>query len=847
MTERGNRAQQRRSPEPADLAFIPRCDCGTLSHALMIDGVEPMQSASAPAESSGAPGASATPKKQRRQLGTDRHFGGGPIIAAPPGRGIISAARFALFFTGVAWFAYIIEQVLRLRDSGPGVQNVAETAVYTLLVTMLTVSALAYLLARLGYFNRIKNHRRVPRSAIDDYFDDTQPSVTVIVPSYREDARIIRQTLLSAALQEYPGLRVVLLVDDPPNPADTHNRELLRQARALPGAIREYLDAPRKEFEKALAAFDRENATGHNASASSLKRLAAVYGRAADWFSRESSLLERVDHSDHFVAIEFFDRMRKDLRATADAILYASDEPQANVSRRRVRQLYQRLVRIFAVEIDSFERKQFASLSHEANKAMNLNSYIGLMGGRFNVVASPGGRVLVPAGSRTPDLVVPNADYVLTLDADSVLLPEYCLRLVYFMEQEENSDVAVVQTPYSAFRGAASRIERIAGATTDIQHIVHQGLTQYDATFWVGANAVIRKLALDELEEEESEGGFVIRRYIKDRTVIEDTESSVDLRSHGWRLHNYPERLSYSATPPDFGSLVIQRQRWANGGLVILPKLWRLLRTRDRGVPRPSLTELFLRTSYLASISWSSVGLLLLLFYPFNDDLLSRFAVLTALPYFIAMSSDLKRVGYRRTDIFRIYGFNLLLLPVNLAGTVQSIIQAIGGQKMAFARTPKVRDRTVAPLMFVLLPVFLIAWSARTLLRDIDQTSYIHGTFALTNLSMTLYACVAFVGPRAMLVDIVMNTRAFLYRPVTVSPKAAESPHWASVIYVGSSILEDVKRNTPLAAALAAHDHQPDRARPSRSDGFDHGVRPESAAAAGKREFTNSTAGVDLV
>lgn len=68
--------------------------------------------------------------------------------------------------------------------------------------------------------------------------------------------------------------------------------------------------------------------------------------------------------------------------------------------------------------------------------------------------------------------------------------------------------------------------------------------------------------------------------YIQDRTVIEDTESSIDIGSAGWSLVNYPERLSYSATPPDFGSLVVQRRRWANGGLLILPKLWEQIRQR---------------------------------------------------------------------------------------------------------------------------------------------------------------------------------------------------------------------------------------------------------------------------
>ena len=33
--------------------------------------------------------------------------------------------------------------------------------------------------------------------------------------------------------------------------------------------------------------------------------------------------------------------------------------------------------------------------------------------------------------------------------------------------------------------------------------------------------------------------------------MIEDTESTVDLIDRGWRLYNYPDRLAYSATPPD--------------------------------------------------------------------------------------------------------------------------------------------------------------------------------------------------------------------------------------------------------------------------------------------------------
>ena len=42
---------------------------------------------------------------------------------------------------------------------------------------------------------------------------------------------------------------------------------------------------------------------------------------------------------------------------------------------------------------------------------------------------------------------------MLTLDADSVILPEYCLRLVYLLEQEQYAHVGVAETPYSAYPG----------------------------------------------------------------------------------------------------------------------------------------------------------------------------------------------------------------------------------------------------------------------------------------------------------------------------------------------------------------------------------------------------------
>src|SRR3569623_835092 len=80
-----------------------------------------------------------------------------------------------------------------------------------------------------------------------------------------------------------------------------------------------------------------------------------------------------------------------------------------------------------------------------------------------------------------------------------------------------------------------------------------------------------RHTALKEFAVREVERGYPVQRFIQDRTVIEDTESSGDLAVRGWRLYNYPERLAYCVTPPDFGTLIFHCRRWANGGLIFQP------------------------------------------------------------------------------------------------------------------------------------------------------------------------------------------------------------------------------------------------------------------------------------
>lgn len=709
-----------------------------------------------------------------------------PILHEQPSTLKIALSRLAIVITVFAWIAYITSTIIRqFIDSDLGYQFTMEAYGYALVVTVFTFSALVYLVTRQGAFQRFSKHIRVPRSILDKHFAKNKSAITVLIPSYNEEVDVVRKTMLSAALQEYSDIRVVLLIDDKPYPTNPDVLSKLEATRALSMEITNLLSEPHMRFKKALTLFEKDTKGTKYVNTSTVEKLKEHYSWAASWLHQmaEKEIIE--DHVDKFFANQVLRELAKELDLVAQA-LDMSVKENAQLSRERVQQLYQRLVSTFGAKLDYFERKKYASLSHEANKAMNINAYIGLMGGSYRQEETPNGPVLIP--DTKGDIKIPDTEYLLTLDADSVLLRDYCLRLVYLLEQPDNARVAVTQTPYSSFPNPKSPIERLSGATTDVQHILHQGMSHYNGTFWVGANAVIRKKALEDIKEIEWVGGFEVKRYIQDWTVIEDTESSIDLTIHNWKLVNYPERLSYSATPPDFGSLVVQRRRWANGGLLILPKLWSRIRG-NKNMPI-SFAELIIRLNYLASIAWSSFGLVFILAYPYDGRLLSPLVLMAALPYYIAMAVDLKYSGYKYSDIFRIYGFNIMLLPVNLAGTFKSIEQALTGKKLPFARTPKVKDRTAVELPFIIAPILIVAFSVFTFYRNIAEQNWVNASVAMFNALATTFAIIVYIGIGNLLVDLWLGLTNWLYiepKPKTTQKVTENEPamNWQGVLYHG--------------------------------------------------------------
>lgn len=628
--------------------------------------------------------------------------------------------------------------------------SVAMHGLFGFIVAVLIYGGLVYQFARLSCLQRARRHQPVSHEELERAFDGSSPPLTILVPSYKEDTRVVFTTLMSAALQEYPNRRIVLLIDDPYAPTDAEDAHQLEAARALPAQVEAQFESSAQYFREALEAFERR-AVEPLDEREECRHLQACYHEASQWFSNQAENWPRHDHADELFCERVLAAQADALQQRAQALtslVRGSDQDVATAARRE----YRRLLGLFSVEVTSFERKRYENLSHEPNKAMNLNSYIGLIGKAWRQVGEPGKQQLVPARRETCDLMVPDADFLITLDADSLILPDYALRLMHEMQRTGNERLAVIQTPYSAVPGAPGTLERIAGATTDIQYIIHQGFTGWQSTFWVGANALLRRSALEDIVQHDEERGHTVSRYIQDRTVIEDTESSIDLVERGWTLHNYPARLAYSATPPDFGSLLIQRRRWANGGLIILPKLLRFLARGSGRVQR--LPQAFMRIHYLVSIALVNAGLLIILAVPLTDAIQSIWLPLTALPYFALYTRDMVKLGYRASDILRVYALNLVMIPVNLGGVAKSLQQAWSKAKIPFGRTPKVTGRTAAAPLYVAAIYLILAQWLLAAGFDFAAGRWAHGSFAAANATLLAYGLVAFIGLRESLQDM---------------------------------------------------------------------------------------------
>lgn len=146
-------------------------------------------------------------------------------------------------------------------------------------------------------------------------------------------------------------------------------------------------------------------------------------------------------------------------------------------------------------------------------------------------------------------------------DADHVPVRSFLEETVPFLIADEG--LAFVQTPHffhnqDVYQRNLMLGGRVANEQDLFFKVLQPGNDHWNAAFFCGSNAVLRRKAIDEV------GGFATE------TITEDAHTSLRMHARGWRSAYYGRTLAAGVTAETFADALKQRLRWGMGMIGIL-------------------------------------------------------------------------------------------------------------------------------------------------------------------------------------------------------------------------------------------------------------------------------------
>lgn len=167
------------------------------------------------------------------------------------------------------------------------------------------------------------------------------------------------------------------------------------------------------------------------------------------------------------------------------------------------------------------------------------------------------------AGNLNYALKNSNDELIAIFDADHVPHKKFLVKTVGYFNDE---NVAFVQTPQDFYNldSFQHRVTKQRGLMWTEQslffRVIQKGKDFWNAAFFCGSCAVIRRKALDEI------GGFAIE------TITEDLHTSIKIHKKGYKSVYHPESLAYGIAPATIEPFITQRIRWGQGAMHVLRK-----------------------------------------------------------------------------------------------------------------------------------------------------------------------------------------------------------------------------------------------------------------------------------
>ncbi|PSW21936.1 cellulose synthase catalytic subunit (UDP-forming) [Photobacterium sanctipauli] len=333
---------------------------------------------------------------------------------------------------------------------------------------------------------------------------------------------------------------------------------------------------------------------------------------------------------------------------------------------------------------------------------------------------------------------------ILILDADHVPTQDFLLNTVGMFQQQPN--LGFVQTPH--FFATPNPIERNLGIQDKVPaenemfyNRILKGMDFWNASFFCGSAAVIRRSALEEV------GG------ISTKTITEDADTALNMHAKGWDSAYLNIAMIAGLSPDTFGNYVTQRSRWAQGMIQIFMLNNPLLK---RGLSLPQKLCYINSTLFWFFPIFRTVYLLAPLCYLLFDLQIfvgngSDFLAFAVPHLLISLAINQHLFGKTRNALFSEFYETILSLYLVLP-TLSAIVNP---RKPSFTVTPKgetteqAHFSPLAPVLFGLLCIISIAevWGIyRVFNYPIEQGQL---TVVLVFNTLNLILCLACLGATA--------------------------------------------------------------------------------------------------
>ena len=538
------------------------------------------------------------------------------------------------------FFAYALQASILLNTFGCLLSMVEPWLFHREATLEFFFVSIVYILANL-YTNKllmdISLGSLAPKTiSIETNWYENKSPLLVLIPSYREPIHIIAKSILTSLLQFHPNHKVVLLIDDPIEFSLT-SVETVKKINALVDNARSHLRLETEIFEK----FDI---------------LLEFISVLDSWVK---GIDENLDHHGFYDCMEDLKVYFRVLKNNRQTLGNSPIEPL--ILSKIDNQLTMLFDQFLGAELRYFRRKLYPTiLTQEKSKAANLNCFSSCL--KEKKLWETTGLELQLSGNRHWD---PEIEYLGTLDADTVVSPDWAHHLT--LKLKANSDIDLAQSLYAYGGNPRTFVERYAKLDNAFGNLLFYGLSIRDAAQWIGTNGIFSYPKLSRHE-----------KFVDDITVNEDMATTFRLWENGGKIYTIPQILAFSMGPPDLASMITQRERWAIG------PIWHGLRVYNG------------HTQHKINRSLLYFGAPL--FVMFEGALLTLFWRPVSLPYSLSLGTSINlfllstiylRESRNPLHLVPLLGGFQIQVPVQMVGIGKTIIQGITGQKMDFVRTAR--------------------------------------------------------------------------------------------------------------------------------------------------------------